>query len=239
MILSRKRMPEKKKIRSMFDSIAGEYDSLNHILSLNIDKIWRSRAVKEVLKDAPRQILDVACGTGDLAIAMAAASDKGALVTGVDISEGMLSRVGEKAAQSGVSFKVKTQVADGENLPFPEGAFDAVTCAFGIRNFEHRDKGLSEFLRVLRPGGKCVILELSVPRKKWLRGLYNLYFTKMMPWIGGKVSGDKAAYQYLAASVNRFPMPERFCAEMAKAGFREVRFRSFTFGLCRMYVGVR
>lgn len=232
-------MPEKTHIRTMFDSIAGDYDSLNHLLSLGIDKSWRRRAVAEVMKSAPLSILDVACGTGDLAVALAVKAPKGAKVTGVDISEKMLAKVGTKAAKAGVAFQVKTEVADGENLPFADGSFDALTCAFGIRNFEHRDKGLTEFLRVLRPGGKLVILELSVPQKPWLRKLYNLYFTHILPWIGGSVSGYRAAYRYLAASVNNFPAPERFAAEMSDAGFQGVTFRTFTAGLCRMYVGVK
>ena len=232
-------MPEKTHIRSMFDSIAGDYDSLNHLLSLGIDKSWRRRAVAEVMKDAPTRILDVACGTGDLAVSLAVKAPKGAKVTGVDISEKMLSKVGAKAAKAGVAFNVKTEVADGENLPYADGAFDALTCAFGIRNFEHRDKGLAEFLRVLRPGGKAVILELSVPRNETLRKMYTLYFSTILPKIGGWISGDPAAYHYLAASVNHFPSPEHFSAEMAEAGFRAVSFRTFTSGLCRMYVGIK
>jgi demethylmenaquinone methyltransferase/2-methoxy-6-polyprenyl-1,4-benzoquinol methylase len=232
-------MPEKNHIRSMFDSIAGDYDSLNHILSLGIDRIWRRKAVSEVMKAAPMRILDAACGTGDLAVALAAKAPDGAKVTGVDISKGMLAKVGEKAARGGVIFKIRTEVADAENLPYADGSYDAVTCAFGIRNFEHRDRGLAEFLRVLRPGGKAVILELSVPQKPGLRRLYNLYFSRILPWIGGKVSGEENAYKYLAASVNAFPSPERFCTEMTVAGFRGVTFRTFSSGLCRMYVGVK
>ena len=232
-------MADKNYVKNMFDGIAGDYDSLNHLLSLNIDRRWRRKAVAEVMKEAPLRILDVACGTGDLAVALAAAAPDGALVTGVDIAARMLSQVGDKAARAGVVFKMKTEVADGENLPYPDESFDAVTCAFGIRNFEHRDRGLAEFRRVLRPGGKAVILELSVPQQNGLRRLYNLYFSKIMPWIGGRVSGDPAAYKYLAASVNNFPTPERFCAEMTAAGFTGVRFRTFSSGLCRMYVGLR
>ena len=239
MIPSRSIMPEKNHIQSMFDSISGEYDSLNHLLSLGIDKSWRRKAVAEVMKSAPMRILDAACGTGDLTVALAAKAPDGAKVTGVDISKKMLAKVGEKAARGGVIFKIKTEVADGENLPFVDGSFDAVTCAFGIRNFEHRARGLAEFLRVLRPGGKVVILELSVPQKPGLKRFYNLYLSRILPLIGGKVSGDPAAYKYLAASVNAFPAPERFCAEMSEAGFRSVIFRTFSSGLCRMYIGTK
>ena len=230
-------MADKEYIKSMFDSIAGDYDSLNHWFSLNADRRWRRKAVAEVMQDAPLRILDVACGTGDLAVALAAAAPQGGRVTGVDISKKMLSLVGRKAAKAGVAFNVKTELADAENLPYADGAFDVVTCAFGVRNFEHRDRGLAEFLRVLRPGGKAVILELSVPQKRGARRFYNLYFSTIMPWIGGRVSGDPEAYKYLAASVNAFPSPEHFCAEMSKAGFTNVRFNTFSSGLCRMYVG--
>lgn len=232
-------MPDKTYIRSLFDSIAGDYDSLNHALSLGTDRLWRRRAVAEACKGSPRAFLDVACGTGDLSVALAARAGKSSRVTGVDISGKMLSLVGRKAARAGVAFQVKTAVADGENLPYPDESYDVVTCAFGIRNFEHRDRGLAEFLRVLRPGGKVVILELSMPQKQGLRRLYNFYLSKILPRIGGWISGKRKAYQYLAASVNAFPAPEYFCQEMKDAGFTAVTFRSFSSGLCRMYVGSR
>ena len=127
----------------------------------------------------------------------------------------------------------------GEALPYGDGTFDRVTCAFGIRNFEHKEKGLEEFLRILRPGGKAVILELSVPQNKVVRWAYDLYFTRLLPRIGGAVSGDKAAYRYLPASVHNFPSPKDFCKMMEQAGFTAVHFRTFTFGLCRMFVGAR
>ena len=231
-------MADKQFITSMFDSIAGDYDSLNHLFSLNMDRRWRRKAVAEVMRDAaPRQILDVACGTGDLAVALAGAAPRGGRVTGVDISKKMLALVGRKAAKAGVAFNIKTEVADAEHLPFADGSFDAVTCAFGVRNFEHRARGLEEFLRVLRPGGKAVILELSVPQRTGFKRFYNLYFSRIMPWIGGRVSGDPEAYKYLAASVNAFPAPEHFCDELRAAGFYGVRYVTFTSGLCRMYVG--
>ena len=145
----------------------------------------------------------------------------------------------EKAEKAGVSDRISLQVADGENLPFADGAFDRVSCAFGIRNFEHKEKGLEEFYRVLRDGGRAVILELSVPRHAFLRWGYDLYFLHLMPWIGGKISGDKAAYRYLPASVHAFPPPEEFCRMMEAAGFRRVRHRALSFGLCRLFIGER
>lgn len=230
-------MPKKEKIRDMFDGIAPSYDRLNHLMSLNVDKLWRKYALKEVVDGTVQQILDVACGTGDSTIAVARAAAPGSRVTGVDISEGMMALVMRKAAHEGVHDRIRLKVADGENLPFPEDAFHRVTCAFGIRNFEHKELGLKEFYRVLKPGGKAVILELSVPDKPFLRSCYDLYFMHILPWVGGLVSGDKSAYRYLPASVHAFPPPDAFCAMMRRAGFGTVRCRSLTFGLCRMFVG--
>ncbi len=223
----------------MFDNIAPTYDKLNHIMSLNVDKLWRRHALKEIVDGTPQRILDVACGTGDSTISIARAAAEGTKVTGADISEGMMALVTEKAEKAGVLDRIDLQVADGEALPYEEGTFDRVTCAFGIRNFEHKEKGLGEFRRVLRPGGRAVILELSVPQNKVLRWAYDLYFLHILPWVGGKVSGDKAAYKYLPASVHNFPAPKEFCRMMEEAGFRSVRFRTFTFGLCRMFTGER
>ena len=230
-------MPKKEKIREMFDGIAPSYDKLNHMMSLNVDKLWRRHALKEIVDGTQQQVLDVACGTGDSTISIAKAAAPGSRVTGVDISEGMMALVMEKAAHEGVHDRIRLQVADGENLPFEEGDFHRVTCAFGIRNFEHKELGLKEFCRVLKPGGKAVILELSVPQNRLIRWFYDLYFMHILPWIGGLVSGDKAAYRYLPASVHAFPAPARFCTMMEEAGFRNVRHRAFTLGLCRMYVG--
>ncbi len=232
-------MPKKEKVREMFDSIAPTYDKLNHLMSMNVDKSWRRHALKEIVDGTSQRILDVACGTGDSTVSIAGAAAEGTAVVGADISEGMMALVMDKAEAAGVADRIDLKVADGENLPFGEGTFDRVTCAFGIRNFEHKEKGLQEFRRVLRPGGRAVILELSVPQNKAVRWVYDLYFTHLLPRIGGVVSGDRAAYRYLPASVHNFPSPKDFCRMMEEAGFREVRFRTFTFGLCRMYVGER
>ena len=232
-------MPKKEKVQQMFDNIAPTYDRLNHLMSMNVDKLWRRHALKEIVDGTPQRILDVACGTGDSTISIARAAAEGTKVTGADISEGMMALVMEKAGKAGVKDRIDLQVADGEALPYGEETFDRVTCAFGIRNFEHKEKGLEEFRRVLRPGGRAVILELSVPQNKVLRWAYDLYFLHILPWVGGKVSGDKAAYKYLPASVHNFPAPKEFCRMMEEAGFRSVRFRTFTFGLCRMFTGER
>ena len=230
-------MSKKETIQQMFDGIAPSYDRLNHILSLGVDHCWRRRALKEIVDGSVQQILDVACGTGDSTISLAKGAGPGSRITGVDISEGMMALIMRKAAREGVHDRIHLQVADGEAMPFADGSFHRVTCAFGIRNFEHKDKGLQEFLRVLKPGGKAVILELSVPQNKVIRWFYDLYFMHILPWIGGLVSGDKAAYKYLPASVHAFPSPQKFCTMMEEAGFRNVRYKSFTLGLCRMYVG--
>ena len=230
-------MPKKEKVQEMFDNIAPTYDTLNHVLSMNVDKLWRRHALKEIVDGTPQRILDVACGTGDSTISIAKAAGEGSEVTGVDISEGMMALVQGKAEKAGVAGRIGLAVADGEALPYADGTFDRVTCAFGIRNFEHKEQGLSEFRRVLKPGGKVVILELSVPQNRVVRWAYDLYFTHLLPAIGGVVSGDKAAYRYLPASVHRFPAPQEFCRMMELAGFTGVRCRTFTGGLCRMFVG--
>jgi demethylmenaquinone methyltransferase/2-methoxy-6-polyprenyl-1,4-benzoquinol methylase len=206
-------------------------------MSLNVDKVWRRHALKQIVDGTPQRLLDVACGTGDSTISAAVAAAEGSVVTGVDISEGMMALVMDKARKAGVADRIRLQVADGEALPFADGSFHRVTCAFGIRNFEHKEKGLAEFRRVLCPGGRAVILELSVPQNRVIRWFYDLYFLHVLPWIGGVVSGDKAAYKYLPASVHAFPAPGEFCTMMREAGFSRVSHKAFTLGLCRMYVG--
>lgn len=158
-------------------------------------------------------------------------------VTGVDLSEGMLAVMREKVAKACLTEMISIEEGDGENLRFPDNTFDRVTIAFGIRNFEDRPKGLREMLRVLKPGGRLVILELSRPENKVIRWFYDLYFLHILPKIGGKVSGDKAAYAYLPASVAAFPGKKAFMATMREAGFRTVTHKAFTLGICRMYTG--
>ena len=223
--------------RTMFDRIAPSYDRLNHLMSMNVDRKWRRRLVRELVDGTPQRILDVACGTGDSTIAVAKAAAEGSTVVGVDISEGMMSMVMDKARKEGAADRIRLQVADAEALPFGEDSFDRVSCAFGVRNFTNKEQGLREFFRVLSPGGKLVILELSVPRNKVVRFFYDLYFSHILPWIGGRVSGDKAAYRYLPASVHAFPPPEDFMRMLSEAGFSAVRHRSLSLGLCRLFVG--
>ncbi len=221
----------------MFNDIAPSYDRLNHLMSLGIDNIWRKKAIKEIVDGTQQQILDVACGTGDSTIAIAKAMEPGGRVTGIDISAGMMEPLMRKAAHEGVHDRIKLLQADALQMPFEADTFHRVTCAFGIRNFEDRKKGLAEFLRVLKPGGKAVILELGIPDKPFIKTLYDIYFRHILPLIGGLISGNRAAYRYLPESVYAFPRPEAFCAMMERAGFHNVRHRNFTFGLCRLFIG--
>ena len=231
-------MPNKEKIRQMFDGIAPAYDRLNHLMSLGTDRIWRRRALRGIVDAGrPQEILDIACGTGDFAIAIARRMHGGSHVTGLDLSEGMLTVMRQKVAGAGLEERIACLQGDCEAMPFPAGRFDVAAIAFGIRNFEHRETALREILRVLRPGGRLVILELSVPENRLLRRAYNLYFEHFVPWIGGLLSGDKAAYKYLPASVQQFPGRREWTATMARCGYSGVRHKAFTFGLCRMYVG--
>ena len=221
----------------MFNDIAPSYDRLNHLMSLGIDNIWRKKAIKEIVDGTQQQILDVACGTGDSTIAIAKAMEPGGRVTGIDISAGMMEPLMRKAAHEGVHDRIKLLQADALQMPFEADTFHRVTCAFGIRNFEDRKKGLAEFLRVLKPGGRAVILELGIPDKPFIKTLYDIYFRHILPLIGGLISGNRAAYRYLPESVYAFPRPETFCAMMERAGFHNVRHRNFTFGLCRLFIG--
>lgn len=233
-------MPAKEGIRKLFDSIAPDYDRLNHMLSLDIDKSWRRKAIKEALGSGqPLDILDVACGTGDFAIGMAKSAPAGSRITGIDISENMLSIGREKVRAAGLDGCVGLAAGDCEALPFADCTFDRATAAFGVRNFEHLETGLREMYRVLKPSGKTVILELSTPSGRIPAALYKLYFLNILPSIGGLVSGNRAAYRYLPESVLRFPRPEEFMKTMEKCGFSGIRHRSFTMGICRMYTGIR
>ena len=232
--------PDTKKIEELFNSIADDYDRLNHLLSLGTDRRWRRLALKIfVVPGKAQDILDVACGTGDFSIDIAAAASADTIVTGIDLSDGMLNVMREKVAHKGLGGRIRMLQGNCENLPFADSGFDCVTIAFGIRNFEHREVALREILRVLRPGGKLVILELSVPENPVLRWGYNLYFTHILPLVGGMISGDRAAYRYLPASVLKFPGRKEWMATMTSCGYRNVTHKAFTFGVCRMYTGTK
>ena len=222
----------------MFDDIAPEYDKLNHIMSFEIDKGWRKKAVRKIIdSDKSLEILDVACGTGDFSIEIAKQAKEGSRITGVDLSDGMLEIGKKKVSSLGMSETIKLEQGDCERLRFSDQSFDRVSVAFGVRNFENLETGLREMKRVLKAGGKIVILELSVPGNKFLLALYKIYTLKILPAIGGAISGNKKAYEYLPASVLKFPKPEKFKALIRDCGFKNIRSQSFTFGACRMYIG--
>lgn len=233
-------MPKKDNIQHMFDGIANDYDRLNHIMSLGVDKLWRKRALKEIVqKENKQNILDIACGTGDFSIAIAESMNPNSKIIGLDLSEGMLAVMKEKVSDKGLEHNISCEQGDSEAMRFSDNTFDCATIAFGIRNFEHRDIALKEILRILKSGGKLIILELSVPENKIIRWFYNLYFTKVLPIIGGKISGDKAAYKYLPASVLAFPNKKEWTKTMEDCGYSQVKHKAFTLGICRMYVGTK
>ena len=227
---------KKSHIRSMFDRIAPSYDRLNHLLSLNIDRLWRRQVVRIVREQAPRRILDVATGTGDLAIDLARRLPDVQLL-GADISEEMLAIARTKIARNGLDSRIELMVEDAEQLSLAEASVDTVTVGFGVRNFADIDAGLREFHRVLKPGGQAVILELSRPDNRIIRTVFEWYFHRLLPRIGGLISRDRKAYEYLPASVKAFPAPERFLGMMQAAGFRNCRARSQSFGIARIYTG--
>jgi demethylmenaquinone methyltransferase/2-methoxy-6-polyprenyl-1,4-benzoquinol methylase len=226
-----------KQIATMFDNIAHRYDFLNRSLSMGIDIIWRKKAIAQLKEIQPKTILDVATGTGDFALeAMSLNPDK---ITGVDISVGMLELGKEKIAKKNLSDKIEMVVGDSENLPFEDNTYDAATVAFGVRNFENLQKGLADINRVLRPGGKLVVLELSTPKKFPIKQLFGFYFNNILPLFGRMLSKDDSAYTYLPESVNAFPDGEDFKKVMIAAGFQRNTSRSLTFGICSLYTGVK
>lgn len=228
-------MADKEKVVGMFNSIAPTYDFLNHFLSLNIDKVWRRKLVKLVAPYKPDRILDVASGTGDLAIALNKLKPSG--IVGVDISEGMLEVGRKKIARKGLSNVITLLYGDSENLPFPTNSFNAVTVSFGVRNFAHLDIGLSDMCRVLKPGGVVAVLEFSMPRRFPVVQLYKFYFLKMLPFFGKMFSGHSDAYTYLPESVLQFPSGEKFLKLMDEAGFSNVKEKRLSFGIASIYTG--
>ena len=228
-------MPKKKAVKHLFDRIAPYYDRLNHLLSLHVDKIWRRKAVKKVLVVPHERVMDMACGTADFSLALAKAGVPSVL--GLDISEQML-RIGRQKIQSqGLSHIIQLEQGDSEAIAYPDKSFDVVTVAFGVRNYENLELGLQEMLRVLKPGGMLLVLELSLPQSRFLYALYSFYFTRILPWIGGLISGDKQAYAYLPASVLRFPKPKEFLQIMQSCGCVETRQQALSLGLARIFTG--
>lgn len=229
---------KKEQVATMFNNISGTYDFLNHFLSLGIDMIWRKKAIKELLSSQPSKILDVATGTGDFAFE-AIKILKPAKIIGVDISEGMLAIADQKIEKRNMQDVFEVRLGDSEKLLFDNDSFDAVTVAFGVRNFENLELGLSDMLRVLKPAGKVVILEFSKPKVFPVKQLYNFYFKYITPTIGKLFSKDDSAYTYLPESVASFPDGESFKSLMQKVGFKDTKQRSLTFGICSIYTGIK
>lgn len=226
---------KKQQVARMFNSISGRYDFLNHFLSLGIDIAWRRKAIRVLSGSAPKQILDVATGTGDFAIeALALNPDR---VIGVDISDGMLDVGRKKLKRRGLDSRIELHQGDSEKLPFEDNFFDAVIVAFGVRNFENLELGLAEMLRVVKPGGQVVILEFSKPSKFPMKQLYNVYFTAILPTIGRLISRDQAAYRYLPESVKAFPDGNDFLAVLSGLGYKNPQCDPLTFGISSLYWG--
>ncbi len=224
---------KKEQVADMFDNIAHRYDFLNGLLSFGIHKGWRRKCVKKLKSVNPKQILDVATGTGDFAIASAKLNpDK---IIGVDISEGMMKFGREKLKKLNLDKLIELQPGDAETLNFPDNSFDAITVGFGVRNFENLEKGLVNLNRVLKPGGKIVILEFSYPRAFPVKQLYTFYFSVITPFLGKLFSKDSRAYSYLPESVKAFPNNEDFIAVLNKCGFKNSSFQTLSFGVAAIY----
>lgn len=226
---------KKEEVADMFNNIASNYDFLNHFLSMGIDITWRKKAIRMLKDIQPKVMLDVATGTGDFALeALALNPDS---VTGVDISKEMLAVGVQKMKKKGVDNIISMQMGDSENLPFEDNHFDAITVAFGVRNFQDLEKGLSEMCRVMRPGGRTMVIEFSKPESFPIKQLYNFYFMTILPRLGKIISKDPRAYTYLPESVNAFPYGDAFLEVMKRAGYNKVKAVPLTFGIASIYVG--
>lgn len=224
-------------VASLFNNIAKHYDVLNHLLSFNIDKKWRRKALKNHISADTKFVLDIACGTGDFALQLIKNGVN--RVVGVDISEEMIKVGQQKVLKRGLQSNISLQLGDSAGLEFDSDSFDVVTVAFGVRNFEKRAQSLSEMLRVLRPQGEVIILEFSTPTKFPIKQLYRLYFKQILPFVGGLISGHRDAYQYLPNTVYAFPQGEQFLAEMRQAGFTNLSYRKMSFGIASVYYGTK
>ena len=226
-----------EQVELMFDEIAGKYDFLNHALSLGIDKFWRKKGILALKDLHPKKILDIATGTGDLALE-AYRLLKPEKILGIDLSEKMMSIGRKKIAKAGLTDVIGFDRQDCAGLPLENDSFDAATVAFGVRNFGQLDQSLQEILRVLKPGGKLMILELTSPDFFPMRQAYQLY-SKLIPIVGNRISRNNAAYRYLPESIEVFPQGEEMKAILEKNGFKDVSYRKFTFGICTMYLGTK
>lgn len=229
---------KKQQVEQMFDTISENYDGLNRVISLGRDVSWRKKVIRQVCQTHPQSILDIATGTGDLAIQFAEKSDAGRIV-GLDLSEGMLAVARKKVVGKSFSDKIEFIKGDSEALPFSDNTFDAATVSFGIRNFENLEKGLGEILRVLKPGGIFIILETSVPTKFPFKQGYYFYTKNILPLIGRLFSKDKVAYKYLSESASVFPFGEKLNNILKKTGFKEVKNKPQTFGVATIYTAIK
>ncbi len=227
------KLSKKEQVAEMFNDISGKYDFLNHFFSLGIDHIWRKKAIAAIAPVQPKKILDVATGTGDLAIAATKLNPN--QITGVDIAEQMLEAGRKKIEKKGLAHIISLQNGDSEALPFEADSFDAVTCAYGIRNFENLEKGLAEMCRVMRPGGRLAILEFSHPKAFPVKQLYKFYFRHILPSLGKLVSKHDRAYTYLPESVMAFPEGSALCKKLEQAGFKNTHARPLAFGITTLY----
>ncbi len=225
-------------VERMFSAIAPRYDLLNRLLSAGRDRAWRRAAVQETGLPRDGRLLDVCAGTADVALE-AARQFPDARIEGVDFSPPMIALGQAKVARAGLAERIRLQVAPAEALPYPDGTFDAATVAFGLRNIPDRLQGLREMRRILRPGGRMVILEFTTPPNRLFRGLYLWYFRQVLPRIGRLVSGHRSAYDYLPASVAEFPPPEGVAVWMREVGFRDVSYRPMTCGIVAIHVGTK
>ena len=226
------------QVEQMFDNIAPTYDTLNHRLSWNIDRGWRRKAIRQLASYAPKTLLDIATGTGDFAI-MAAEMLHPQLLIGADISEGMMDIGRQKVAERGLQNVIRFEHEDCTRLSYPDGSFDAVTAAFGIRNFADLDCGLQEMCRVLKKGGHLSIVELTTPVTFPMKQLFRIYSHTVLPVYGRLISKDTSAYTYLTKTIEAFPQGERMVDILRRAGFAEASFRRLTFGICTMYFATK
>jgi len=228
------------RVKEMFERIAPRYDLLNHLLSLDIDKVWRrrvARRVRGVLQNPSASVLDLCCGTGDLALAFRKEAPAGAEITGADFVTEMLVRARAKATAAGAA--ITFVEADALALPFANARFDLVSCAFGFRNLASYEGGLAEILRVLKPGGVAAILEFGEPQGKLFGGLYRFYFRRVLPRVGGLISGNGFAYTYLPSSVSKFPSPEALQAQFERMGYQDARFERWTGGIVTLHTATK
>jgi demethylmenaquinone methyltransferase/2-methoxy-6-polyprenyl-1,4-benzoquinol methylase len=226
------------QVKRMFDSIAGTYDTLNHTLSFGIDKSWRKKGIKFLRQFNPQHILDIATGTGDLAISMQQTLNPLSIV-GADISEGMMNIGRQKVKEAGLEDHISFEYQDSLNLTFKDETFDAVTAAFGVRNYENISQGLGEMYRVLKPGGHVMILELSEPERFPMKQLYGLYSKLVIPTIGRLLSKENVAYSYLPESIKVVPQGKVMTNLLKKQGFREANCQTMTFGICSLYTATK